>query len=443
MTSVPADARADPEAGQPGWKFTLYAVWCGQILALIGFSSRVPFLPFYLGDLGVPDVAGQTLWSGAINAAGAATMAIVSPVWGLLADRYGRKPMLLRGLFGGAVVVALMGFAAAPWQLLALRVVEGSLTGTVAAAAALVATSAPKQRLGYALGMVQTAVFAGAAGGPLVGGFIYDWVGPRVAFWLAGAMLGSGGIIVALFARERFARAATHALTENGHGRLQRWRVSSAFLFTAAMLTMLAAIFVIRMIAMAMQPILPLFVEQLSPHNPDVASVAGIVLGASGFTSALAAAYLGRLGDRTGHRRVLAVALVAAGLIYLPMALVRDPWQLAVLQGLLGVAAGGLIPSANALIAHLTPLERRGSIFGLTAALSGLGGFVGPLLGAILATSLGFRAVFLAAGALMLAIAGMVLWSLATAQESISREVRIAQGTPAARSAATRGSARS
>lgn len=415
------DDHANPDAGQPGWNITLYAVWCGQILALIGFSSRVPFLPFFLGDLGVPDVHGQTLWSGAINAAGAAAMTITAPLWGLLADRFGRKPMLLRGLFGGAIIVALMGFATAPWQLVALRVLEGSFTGTVAAAAALIATSAPKHRLGYALGMVQTAVFAGAAGGPLIGGFIYDWVGPRVAFWVAGSMLFSGGVIVAFFARERFVRAAKQPLTESG--RLKRLQDSTAFLFTAAMLTMLASIMVIRMIAMSMQPIIPLFVEQLTPHNPDVASIAGVVLGASGFTSALAAAYFGKLGDRTGHRRVLAVSLIAAGLLYLPMALVRDPWQLAILQGLLGVAAGGLIPSANALVAHLTPVEKRGAVFGLTAALSGLGGFVGPLLGAVLATSLGFRATFVASGALMLAIAGLVIWSLSAAGESSGREV--------------------
>jgi DHA1 family multidrug resistance protein-like MFS transporter len=411
--SSAGDDHADPDAGQPGWNITLYAVWFGQILALIGFSSRVPFLPFYLGDLGVPDVHGQTIWSGAINAAGAAAMTITAPIWGLVADRYGRKPMLMRGLFGGAVAATLMGFATTPWQLLALRVLEGSLTGTVAAAAALVATSAPRRRLGYALGMVQTAVFAGAAGGPLIGGVIYDLVGARAAFWLAGAMLCSGGVVVTLFARERFVRAARQPLSESG--RLQRLRASTAFLFTAAMLTMLAAIFVIRMIAMSLQPIIPLFVEQLTPHNPDVASIAGVVLGASGFTSALAAAYFGKLGDRTGHRRVLAVSLVAAGLFYLPMALVRDPWQLAILQGLLGVAAGGLIPSANALVAHLTPVEKRGAVFGLTAALGGFGGFIGPLLGALLATSLGFRAAFVASGALMLAMAGLVLWSLSAA----------------------------
>ncbi len=424
MMSDSGPGNADPDAGQPGWNTTLYAVWAGQLLALIGFSSRVPFLPFYLGDLGVTDIAGQTLWSGAINAAGAGAMAITAPIWGLIADRYGRKPMLLRGLFGGAFVVALMGLASAPWQLLALRVLEGALTGTVAAATALVATSAPRQRLGYALGMVQTAVFAGASVGPLFGGLAYDRIGPRATFEVAAAMLFCGGVIVALFARERFTRVAKHAMMDEGQGRWKRLQTSGAFLFTAAMLSVLAAIFVVRMIAMSMQPIIPLFVQQLAPDNPDVATVAGVVLGSAGFTSALAAAYLGRLGDRIGHRRVLAVSLLAAGLVYLPMAVVRDPWQLAALQALMGVAAGGLIPSANALVAHLTPVERRGAVFGLTAALSAVGGFIGPLLGALLATSLGFRATFIAAGALMLGVAAMVIWSAETGRRPVGETVR-------------------
>jgi DHA1 family multidrug resistance protein-like MFS transporter len=155
-----------------------------------------------------------------------------------------------------------------------------------------------------------------------------------------------------------------------------------------------------------------------------VATVAGIVLGSAGFTSAFAAAYLGRLGDRVGHRRVLTVSLLAVGLVYLPMAVVRDPWQLAALQALMGVAAGGLIPSANALVAHLTPVERRGAIFGLTAAISAVGGFIGPLLGALLATSLGFRSTFIAAGALMLAVAAMVIWSAETARRPVGETTR-------------------
>jgi DHA1 family multidrug resistance protein-like MFS transporter len=416
MTSVAGHPSAEPDVGQPGWKLTLFAVWVGEMLALIGFSSRVPFLPFYLGELGVSNVDDQALWAGGVNAAGAAAMALTAPLWGILADRYGRKPMLLRGLFGGAIVVALMGFATAPWQLIALRIAEGTLTGTVAAATALIATSAPKPRLGYALGMVQTAVFAGAAGGPLLGGIAYDSLGPRGTFLLAGAMLGTGGLIVALFAREHLAPRVRSPRSDVG--RWQRLQTSGAFLFSVAMMTMLAAIFVIRLTAMAMQPVLPLFIAELTPDNPDVATIAGFVLGAAGFTSALAAAYFGRLGDRAGHRRVLGISLVAAGVFYLPMAIVREPWQLALLQALLGVAAGGLIPSANALIAHLTPVERRGAVFGLTAALSGLGGFIGPLLGAGLATTLGFRSTFIAAGVLLLALAALVVGTRATTETS-------------------------
>lgn len=422
------DATAEPadlDAGQPGWHKTLYAVWFGEILALVGFSMRVPFLPFFLSDLGVTDLAGQTLWSGAINASGAAALAITSPLWGVMADRYGRKPMLMRGLFGGAVCVALMGFATEPWQLLALRVLEGSMTGTVAAAAALVATSAPRHRMGYALGMVQTAVFAGAAGGPLLGGFVYDGFGPRMAFWIAGCMLFAGGVVVVLFAKERFTRTA-RATLEASESRWQRLRTSSAFLVSAAMLTLFAAILVVRLISMAMQPIIPLFVEQLSPDNPEVATVAGIVLGVAGFTSALAAAYFGRLGDRIGHRSILAVSLVMSGVLYLPMAFVSSPWHLAILQGLLGIAAGGLVPAANALITNLTPHDRRGAIFGLIAALSGLGGFIGPLVGAIMATAVSFRATFIAAGVLMLAISILVIWSVGTEQ---SREQRLTEAT--------------
>jgi MFS transporter, DHA1 family, multidrug resistance protein len=415
MTSDPGPPPADVDAGQPGWHTTLYAVWAGQLLALIGFSSRAAFLPFYVGELGVPDVAGQALWAGAINAAGAGVMAITAPIWGLLADRYGRKPMLLRGLFGGALTVALMGFAVAPWQLLALRMLEGALTGTVAAATALVAASAPRPRLGYALGMVQTAVFAGASAGPLFGGFAYDRVGPRATFELSAAMLFAGGVFVALFARERFAPVARHPLTNGDDGRWRRFRTSGAFLFTASMLAVLASIFVVRMISMSMQPIIPLFVQELAPATSNVATLSGVVLGAAGVTSALAAAYLGRLGDRAGHGRVLAISLLVAGLLYLPMAIVRDPWQLAVLQGLMGVAAGGMIPSANAIVAHFSPVERRGAVFGLTAALSGLGGFVGPLLGASLATSFGFRWTFVAAGVLLLAMAGLVVFAGAAA----------------------------
>jgi DHA1 family multidrug resistance protein-like MFS transporter len=159
--------------GKPGdrpiaWKRNLYAIVAAQTLAIVGFSLRVPFLPFYLEDLGVSTVEGQALWSGLVNAAGAGVMAISAPIWGVVADRRGRRPMLMRATFAATITVGLMSLATAPWHLLGLRLIEGALSGTVTAATALVATNTPKARLGYGLGLVQTAVFSGAFLGPLI-----------------------------------------------------------------------------------------------------------------------------------------------------------------------------------------------------------------------------------------------------------------------------------
>ena len=393
------------------WRRNLYAITIAQFLAIIGFSLRGPFLPFFIGDLGVASAQDQALWSGVVNAAGAGVMAISAPIWGVVADRKGRRPMLLRAMFASVVTVSLMSIATSPWHLLALRLVEGSLSGTVTAATTLVATTSPKARLGYTLGVVQTAIFAGSSLGPLVGGFLAQLIGPRATFLAAGSCLAVAGLIVLFLVRENFtpvARAAEAAVT----GRFGRVRLSLTMLIGGAMLTLVTVLFVVRTASMAVQPIIPLFVAELAPTISDPAAIAGLVMGALGFTSAASAMIFGRLGDRRGHWPILLGCITAAGLLYIPMAFVQHPWQLALLQGLFGITAGGLIPSANALIASVTAPERRGAMYGLTAGAASLGGFVGPLLGAAIAAVSGFRAPFLIVGIMLLLLVVPVLRGL-------------------------------
>jgi MFS transporter, DHA1 family, multidrug resistance protein len=406
--SVTGELPDDPEASPTAipWRRNLTAIWAVQVLAIVGFSLRVPFLPFFIGELGVPDTSGQALWSGVINAAGAGTMAITAPLWGIVADRHGRRMMLIRATFAGAFTVGLMAFATAPWQLAALRMVEGTLTGTVTAATVLVVTTTPKARLGFALGLLQTAIFAGASFGPLVGGLLADRIGPRPTFLVAGAMLAAAGVLSVLVVREAFTPTPRTVVDDDvRQGRWARFRASAVPLFGGAVVMLILALFVIRFAAMAVQPILPLFVQELVPGTTEAASISGIVLGALGLTSALSAVVLGRMGDRRGHKRLLVVCVAAAGLLYLPMALARTPWQLAALQGAFGIAAGGMIPAANALIANLTPSNRRATMYGITASAASLGAFIGPLMGATLAVAIGFRATFVAVGLLLAALA--------------------------------------
>lgn len=155
-----AGSRSGSGSARISWRRNLYALWISQLLSVMGFSLRVPFLPFFLGDLGIDSTETQALWSGIIMSAGAGVMAITAPIWGSLADRYGRKPMLMRAQFSAFFTIGMMVFATQAWHLLGLRLIEGALAGTVTAATALVATSMPKERLGFGLGMIQTAVFS-------------------------------------------------------------------------------------------------------------------------------------------------------------------------------------------------------------------------------------------------------------------------------------------
>jgi DHA1 family multidrug resistance protein-like MFS transporter len=296
-----------------------------------------------------------------------------------------------------------MGFATAPWHLLALRLIEGSLTGTVTAATALVATSTPKERLGFGLGLVQTAIFSGAALGPLAGGVLADGLGYRPTFWIASLMMFSAGLVTVYFVKEHF---TLQPKPKDGETKESTW----GLLLAPVLLGLTFAMLAIRFASSAVQPIIPLFVEQLSDTaSSSSSSLAGLTLGVLGLTSAISSIYFGRLGDRRGHRTILIGCALGSGLIYLPMALTQHPWQLIALQAIFGVFAGGMIPAANALIANVTAPERRGVVYGLMATASSLGGFIGPLAGSGLAAGVGFRATFLATGFVLLLTAGILL----------------------------------
>jgi DHA1 family multidrug resistance protein-like MFS transporter len=385
----------------PNWQRTLGALWPAQTLTIIGFSLRTPFLPFFVAELGARNLETQVLWAGAINAGGAAVMAITAPLWGALADRYGRKLMVLRAMVAGSLTIGLMALATSPWQLFVLRLVEGGFTGTVTASTTLAASTVPRERLGFGLGLMQMAVFSGSAVGPLIGGVLADQIGYRATFVLAGSLLLLSALLVAFLVEERFEPPPRRA----GHGETggETWRL----LLAPALLGIVVSLLALRAASMALQPIVPLLVAQLARGSSAVNSLAGLAMGVSGMTSAVASVGLGRLSDRIGQRPLLIASGALAAATFLPLGLTTQVWQVIVLQALFGIASGGMLPTANALVARLTPEGRRGTIYGFTTTASSLGAFVGPSVGTVLAAALGLHAPFLAIG---LALAATVAW---------------------------------
>jgi DHA1 family multidrug resistance protein-like MFS transporter len=412
MSTVSPAASEPAAADHPAisWRRNLYALWIAQVLAIVGFTLRDSFLPFFLKDIGADEIESATLWSGLVQAGGALVMAFAAPVWGIVADRKGRKPMVLRAMFAAMITIGLMGFAVAPWQVLALRMVEGAFTGTVVASTALVASTAPRERLGYALGMIQTAVFVGASFGPFLGGVMAHQFGYRPTFFIASGFLALGGALVFFTVQERF----TPAPRGNVRG-LAAVRASRAWLLAPTMVAMMAVLFVSRFAQMGVRPITPLYIAELGDlSDARAASVTGLAYGLLGVTSAIASIVLGRYGDRAGHQRILFFSVLSAGIIFLPMALITAPWQMVMLQALFGIGAGGLIPAANAIIADRTTPERRGAVFGVTASVGAIGSFIGPLVGAGIAATLGFPATFAFTGLVLIGLAAFLAYAIAT-----------------------------
>ncbi len=384
-----------PGAGSPreasvtplSWKSNIAALFIAQACAMIAFSFVFPFIPLYVLDLGVNDYVLAARWAGAIGSAAAITMALFQPLWGTLADRYGRRIMVLRSIGAASITLVLMGMVQHPWQLLILRLLQGAFTGTVAASNALVATTVPKERLGSALGLMQVALFGGMSVGPLLGGYIADMMGYRASCFAAGALMVISLIMVFFLVHESFTPPAVNeqrpSLFANSH----------MLLTIPGMFLILSISFLIQYGGSVVAPVLTLYIRDLS-DGVNAATLSGIIMAATGLASALAAIAAGRIGDHWGHRRMLPICLVGGALACVPQAFVHSPEELCFWRVISGIFIGGLMPSANALLAGLVPVEHRGSAFGLAGTAVACAHAAGPMSGAFLCGFFGMGSVF-------------------------------------------------
>jgi DHA1 family multidrug resistance protein-like MFS transporter len=381
------------------WRRNLAVLFLVQLLSTVGFSLIFPFLPLYVRELGAASGGSIEFWAGLVFSAQAATMMIFSPLWGTFADRHGRKLMLERATLGGAVLLAAMGFVQNAEQLVLLRTLQGAITGVVAAANALVAAQTPREHAGFALGVLNMARWSGTAGGPLVGGLLAESFGYRQSFWITGVLLGLAGLAVVFLVREEF----TPVAKDQQVGFWAGYRG----LFTAPGMGGLYGLTFLRSLGATLTtPILALFVLALNGGRAEgTAALTGMVIGAAALTSAISAVYLGRLGDRIGHTKVLIGSALAAMVLYAPQAAAQSAWHLILLQALSGFAIGGLVPSVAALMNLWAPAGNQGATYGLDNSVQASARVVAPLAAASLAAAIGYRGVFMGAALVYAGIA--------------------------------------
>lgn len=390
-----------------GWRRTLYIMFVAQMLSAVGFSIIFPFLPLYVQSLGTNTGLSIEFWAGMVFSAQAITMMIASPFWGALADRYGRKLMVERAMFGGAIILLLMAFAQSAEQLVLLRAIQGFITGTVSAANALVAAAAPRERVGFAMGMIQVALWSGVAIGPLIGGVLADAFGFGAPFIITAVLLFLAGVLVWLGVKEEF--EPLEGMANNHTSFVAEWR--HVFSMPGVILTY-SLRFMNGLSRSMIVPIMPLFIQALLPNQANVSTITGLAVGLSSATATAGAIYLGRLGDRVGHRRVVIFCGLAAGLLYVPQVFVTAAWQVLVLQALVGVAMGGLVASPSALLARYTDPGEEGAVYGIDNSVVAAARAIAPLAGASIAFFIGYRGAFAATAVLLFLIAALAFYRL-------------------------------
>ncbi len=390
------------------WQFTLSVAFVAQVLSAVGYSMMFPFLPLHIETLGSTTGLSTELAAGLVISIQGLTMMITAPFWGVAADRFGRKKMIMRAMFGGAITMAMMGFAQTAEQLIVIRAMQGLVTGTVSANNALVAAATPRRRVGFAMGALQLALWAGVAVGPLLGGVLADHFGYNVPYFLTALLLMAGGFVVLGGITESFS-AEKESVKFDPMSLFLGWR---DILGTSGVSLALAIRFLSGLARTVIVPIAPLFVVSLIARDAEASNTyAGLFMAVSAAAATFGAVWLGNLGDRISHRKVLLYCSLAAAIFYVPQAFVADIWQLLILQALAGFAAGGLVASPSALLSRYAGSERAGAIFGLENSVMSGSRAAAPLVGATVALMLGMRGVFLAA-ALVFALIALTAWQL-------------------------------
>ena len=347
-------------------------------------------MPIFVEQLGI-ESDQVAFYAGLAISVSAVSAALVSPIWGILADKYGRKPMMIRA--GLAMTVTMGGLAFVPniYWLLFLRLLNGVFTGFVPNATALIASQVPKDKSGAALGTLSTGVVAGTLTGPFVGGFIAEIFGIRNVFLLVGAFLFLAAILTIFFIKEDFQPVAKEKA-------IPTKEVFSSFKYPRLLINLFLTSFVIQFSAQSIGPILALYVRDLG-QTANLLLVSGLIVSSMGFSSMMSAGVLGKLGDKVGNHRLLVVAQIYSVIIYLLCAHATSPLQLGLYRFLFGLGTGALIPGVNALLSKMTPKSGISRIFAFNQVFFYLGGVIGPMAGSAVAGYLGYHAVFYATAA--------------------------------------------
>lgn len=385
----------------PPWERNLRVLWLAQLVAMIGMSACIPFLPLYVRTLGASE-AEAPFWSGLIYAAPFVMSSMLTPLWGALGDRYGQKSMVVRAIAGLAVSMTLMGFATNVWWLLILRVFQGAVSGFVASNNAFVSATTPTEHVGKSLATLQTSIAAGSVLGPFLGGAISDAYGAEYVFYAVGILcLASMAIIIRFITEEP--RGTKPGQTRVVAGMRIAMRDSDLRLLLLIVLITQAALVI-------PQPIVPYYIQELGAPQRWLSTITGVIVSMVGVCSIVSSRWWGARSDRLGYQPTMRTAslIVLGGM--LAQAFVPSWEWLFPVRTVIGLASGALIPLVYGELARRSPMGRKGGIMGIASSATLMGNLLGPLLCSAIAPWIPLPWVFVTSAVVMGVALGMSRW---------------------------------
>jgi len=393
---------------EPDWRRNQAAVTTATFMGFAGFTLVMPFLPLYFGELGVTDTGAVAVWSGVCLGVTPAITAAMAPVWARLAERFGRKMMVARSLLSFFVIMSLLAFVTAPWQVFVLRCIQGLFAGYGPIALTMAAESAPPDQVATAIGWVQTAQRLGPALGPVIGGALAQALGLRRSFLVsAGVYLGAFALVLVAY-RERASPRPARAAGQPPASTLRELRRYPHFLL------FMATVFGLQLVDRSLGPILPLYLSEIGFAADRVAFLAGIL-----FTTTAAAAAIGNQASRfllaRAQASIVVPAMVGIAMVATVIFSVAGPWMgLLLVAAGFGFALGVATTSIYTAASQNVPVESRGAAFAYLSSAYLVALAASPMMAGVLG-AFSMRAVFVADAAGLAVLAWVVRREMANA----------------------------
>ena len=400
-----ADPKGPDAPGSGSWRRNQFAVTAASFMGFTGFTLVMPLLPLFIHQLGAKSDGEVAMWAGLSLGVTPAVTAVLSPWWGRVADRFGRKLMVERSLVSFIIIMAATAFARAPWHVFALRALQGLFAGYGGLTLAMAAESAPRERMAAAIGLVQTSQRLGPALGPVIGGVLAGMFGIRQAFLVTAAFYAVAFLLVLVLYKDP-SRHSAAAVSEGSDDGI--WRT---ILAKPGFLLVMTAIFGITFVDRSFGPILPLYVQRLGYQAGSVALVSGILFSSAAVGAALGNQACDLLLRRWSAREVIAASLLLAGLALGVFLLLGGTLGLSMALAIFGAGVGIGTTTAYTVGGRQVPDGAHGTGFGLLtgSALAGLA--ISPAICGLLSRGT-LLTVFVLDLGMLVALAGLVAWRM-------------------------------